>query len=372
MSGIGIVGGGLAGLLLARVLTREGCPVSVLERDAGPGVRTQGGSLDLHPGSGQRALLCAGLIEQFHTYARPQGNEIRILDPQGHEHVHHRASAAELGAPDADGILAGRPEIDRLRLRELLLDSLPAGTVRWNRQVADVEARLHGGFRTRYADGTSDDWDVLIGADGARSRVRPLVTPAEPQAIGVTITMMRLRDLASRPDLDRMVGQGSLWCLGSDLNVGAQRGGDGDARVSLQMRHPLSLPVRKAHLLDIIANWAPAIRELVAAADEPIEVYEIAALPSDLTWIPQPDVTLIGDAAHLMPPVGEGANQAMLDGAELGAVLLDRPDDPAEAIRIFEAGMFDRIKPIAEESARIQSMIVSPGALAAMTTMFGG
>jgi hypothetical protein len=62
---------------------------------------------------------------------------------------------------------------------------------------------------------------------------------------------------------------------------------------------------------------------------------------------PRPDITLVGDAAHLMPPVVEGANQALLDGAEL-AHALTKHDDPAEAIREYERAMFARIHPIAE------------------------
>lgn len=63
-----------------------------------------------------------------------------------------------------------------------------------------------------------------------------------------------------------------------------------------------------------------------------------------------------------MPPVGEGANQAMLDGAELASRLAANPDDPDSAIRAYEEGMFARIHPIAEMSARVQAMMLSPTA----------
>jgi 2-polyprenyl-6-methoxyphenol hydroxylase-like FAD-dependent oxidoreductase len=82
-------------------------------------------------------------------------------------------------------------------------------------------------------------------------------------------------------------------------------------------------------------------------------------------------VTLIGDAAHLMPPVGEGANQVMLDGAELGRGLLDASQDMAATLSAFEAAMFDRIRPIAEPSARIQDAVVAPDALTTMTRILG-
>jgi 2-polyprenyl-6-methoxyphenol hydroxylase-like FAD-dependent oxidoreductase len=373
---IGIVGGGLAGLVLARVLCRAGAAVTVLERDEGPGARTQGGSLDLHPESGQRALVTAGLIEEFRRYARPQGEEIRILDPRGRTHVRHAGAAAPAApVPDADGILPGRPEIDRGQLRAMLVGSLPAGTVQWGTRVTAIEP-LHPGYRVHAAGGPPADWELLVGADGARSCVRPLLTPAEPQALGDVYATLTLRGLSSRPDLADLIGGGSLWCLGGNLNVGAQRSSR-DARVSVMLHHGAGGPrlapgAAKADLLALLRDWSPVIRDLVASADDDVTVHALATLPAGLTWAPRPDLTLIGDAAHLMPPVGEGANQAMLDGADLGLALLRSEGDPAAAIRSAEAAMFARVRPVAEESARIQAALLAPDALATMTRMFTG
>ncbi|WP_336886072.1 NAD(P)-binding protein [Streptomyces mexicanus] len=78
---IAVVGGGIGGLALAGMLHRQGIAATVYERDAHPGARTQGGTLDLHPESGRRALDELGLTEAFRAEARPEGEELRILDP---------------------------------------------------------------------------------------------------------------------------------------------------------------------------------------------------------------------------------------------------------------------------------------------------
>ncbi|OEV31165.1 FAD-dependent oxidoreductase, partial [Streptomyces nanshensis] len=75
-----MAGGGPAGLTFARVLHRHGHPVTVLERDPSPDARPPGGTLDLHEGLGQRALEKAGLLAEFRTVSRPEGQAMRILE----------------------------------------------------------------------------------------------------------------------------------------------------------------------------------------------------------------------------------------------------------------------------------------------------
>ncbi|WP_250005678.1 NAD(P)/FAD-dependent oxidoreductase [Actinoplanes sp. M2I2] len=353
---LAIAGGGLGGLVLARILHRHGIEAVVYEREAGRSARSQGGMLDLHPESGQRALADAGLADRFRSEARPEGEEHRILDPAGRTLVHHRPQP---------GSFSGRPEIDRATLRDLLLDSLPAGAVRWQHRLVAAAPRPGGGFELRFAGGHRADCDVLVGADGARSVVRSRLTDVTPSAVS-TLVELTVGDADRRhPDLAELVGPGNLWCLGERRILAAQRLGDGSIRVGV------SLPVdersaaaysSKRALLDAFEGWNPRLTALIAAADGPPAPRRIESMPTGARWNHQPGITLVGDAAHLMPPVGEGANQAMLDAADLAAALAGAPTDPDAAIRAYEEAMFTRIHPIAEMSARVHAMMLSPTA----------
>ncbi|MER5625842.1 hypothetical protein ABT061_32875 [Streptosporangium sp. NPDC002544] len=102
--------------------------MTVCDRDTHPAARNQGGTLDLHADDGQLALREAGLIEEFFRLARPEGQEMRLLDPTGLILGHHVPAEDELF----------KPEIDRGQLRDLLLSSLEPGTVQWGRAVEKV------------------------------------------------------------------------------------------------------------------------------------------------------------------------------------------------------------------------------------------
>ncbi|MET7335822.1 NAD(P)/FAD-dependent oxidoreductase [Nonomuraea sp. NPDC005650] len=324
---IAVVGAGLGGLTLARVLQVHGLPVTVLEREPSPDSRAQGGTLDMHVGSGQTALAKAGLLEEFRALARPEGQERRTLDEHGTLH-HHEQPA------DGDESM---PEIDRGQLRGLLIDSLADGTIRWGHGVEEVAGRS-----VRFGDGSGEEFDLVVGADGAWSRVRPSVSEARPAYTGVTFVETGFEE-ARHPELASLVGNGSMSAYGPDKAVLAQRNSNGRIRVYAAYRGPRDRPVPE--VLAMFDGWAESVRALLLEADEPFETRSLFTLPVGHSWTHAPGVTLLGDAAHLMPPLGVGANLAMLEGAELAdalaAALTTGPDVDA-AVSAYESVMFPR------------------------------
>ncbi|MFJ4671384.1 FAD-dependent monooxygenase family protein [Kitasatospora purpeofusca] len=92
----------------------------------------------------------------------------------------------------------------------------------------------------------------------------------------------------------------------------------------------------------------------------------ITTLPVGLTWPSTPSVTPVGDAAHLMPPVGQGANMALLDGALLGLALAGHPDDFPAAVAEYEREMFERTAAAARTSSDMRAMLRAPDAARTM------
>lgn len=336
---ITVVGAGLGGLTLARVLQSHGVAVTVLEGEAAPTTRDQGGSLDLHEGSGQWALARAGLTEAFHTIARPEADALVMLDPDGTERWR---DAPDPGiTPDAT---AGRPEVDRGALRRLLIDSLAPGTIRWGQRLAEA-TRTDDGVRLSFVDGSQHRARLLVGADGAFSRIRPLLSPVVPDYTGQSYAEFHLPP-APNPASTAIIGPGSLTAMGEGQAISAQRQGNGAVRVYA------ILPVDLADLDRLadadwvrarFADWAPELRRLLALAEQPPIPRPVWTLPVGHDWAPDPTIALIGDAAHLMPPFGEGANLAMQDGADLAELLADT-SHPAAAIAEAQRRMGDRAR----------------------------
>jgi 2-polyprenyl-6-methoxyphenol hydroxylase-like FAD-dependent oxidoreductase len=366
---IAIVGAGLGGLALARVLHVNGIDAVVHERESSRGARGQGGMLDIH--SGQRALREAGLIDEFFAIARGEGQDMRLLQPDG-------TLLFQEDTPD-DAPLA-RPEVDRADLRDLLLDSLPEDTVRWGH--AFTSASTDKGL-LHFADGGSAPYDLLVGADGAHSRVRPLLTDARPAQMGQNVVEIGIPDVdRTHPDLAAMLGRGNYWVLGNGISLAAQRGGDGRVRIGISFYDtgedwfatsgiPFDDPAAaRARLIELLPGWDSRFTALIEACDDTVVPRAVFTLPAGLTWPSTPGVTLLGDAAHLMPPVGEGANMALLDGALLGLALAAQPDDYPAAVEEYEREMFERTSAAARMSAEIQELLRSPDAARNMLAFF--
>ncbi|MEV5596250.1 NAD(P)/FAD-dependent oxidoreductase [Streptomyces sp. NPDC052496] len=354
---VAIVGAGPGGLACARVLQLHGRSVTVFEREAAFEARPQGGSLDLHPDTGQAALRAAGLLDRFRALSRPEGQEWRKVD-------HITAAALEQEWPPGDEGAGeeDRPEIDRGQLRGLLLDSLAPGTVRWGHPVSSVRPLGDGTCRLVFTDGTTEDFDLVVGADGAWSRVRPAVSDALPAYTGVTFVETGFDDSDVRhPGLAELVGPGTLVAGSDATHLFVQRNSNGHIRTYVAFRAPQDWHATvgvdpddtasvRAYLAQRLDGWAEGLRYAALNGDHDFAHRPLFALPVPHVWESVPGVTLLGDAAHLMPPLGVGVNHALLDGTDLAQALAgeERVDD---AVRAYEQLMLPRSSELAKQCA---------------------
>ena len=366
-----IIGAGLGGLTLARVLHVHGIPATVYEAEPSAQSRTQGGQLDIHEHDGQLALEAAGLTEEFRAIIHEGGEALRVLDQDG---------TVLYEEPD-DGT-GGRPEVLRGDLRRILLDSLPAETVQWGRKVTDVKPLGDGRHEVTFADGSSVTSSLLVGADGVWSKIRPLLSDAKPEYVGTTYVETYLYDVDERhPATAEAVGGGGMFALAPGKGITAHREANNILHTYVQLNRPAEW-IAEIDFTDVTAalarvaaefdGWAPELTALITDGETAPTPRIVHTLPTGHRWDRVPGVTLIGDAAHLAPPAGEGANLAMFDGAELGKAITAHPDDIEAALTAYEEAMFPRSESSAADAHVILDLCLGDRAPFGLIDFFTG
>ena len=365
-----IIGAGLGGLTLARVLHVHGIAATVYEAEASADARGQGGLLDIHEYKGQLALKAAGLYEEFRGLIQAEAESQCVLDKDGNVLLYE---------PDKGN--GGRPEVPRGELRRILLDSLPAGMVRWGHKTTAVSPLGNGRHLVTFANGSTVTADLLVGADGAWSRVRPILSEAKPEYVGTSFIETFLFDSEVRHKATaEAVGSGTMMALAPGKGIMAHREADAtlhayvalnkpeDWIASIDFSDPVSTLARVAAEFD---GWAPELTTLLTATETDPMLRPIYSLPIEQRWKRVSRVTLIGDAAHLMSPfAGEGANLAMYDGAELGRAIAAHPGDVETALIAYEQDLFPRSASAAAEADRNLKLFFSDNAPQSVVDLF--
>ena len=344
---IAIVGGGPGGLMLGLLLQRQGFSFTIYERGYQNMHSDRGGSLDIHDDSGQLPLKEAGIFENFRKHARYEGEDTRIVNKDGEI----------LYDEDAEGE-GNRPEIDRGKLCDIIMEQIHPENIKYGFKFEKLILRDNGEVELVFENGTTVMTNLVIGADGAFSQIRSYLTNAKPEYTGISMIEMN-SDENEHPDLLKFNKNGKLIGLGDDQAILGQRNGDGRimAYISFKTKYEkldeyrkLSLDALKERLLAEYSDWDSELQNYIAYSYDDIKFRRIYKLPIGLTWATQPNITIIGDAAHLMSPfAGEGVNMALYD-AYILAESFKNFNNLTEVLKVYEQQMFETTKVHAKES----------------------
>lgn len=357
---IAIIGAGPASLTLANILQSHSIPFTVYELDTSPHARNQGGTLDLHPQYGQLALKDARLWDAFIANSRPESDVMKVVAPSGDVLWDQNGPDARV-VPDEDKFNS-RPEIDRSKLMELLLAGLRPECVQWGHKLDSVVPADGERYDLHFANGKIErGYDLVVGADGAWSKVRNLLTTEKPHYSGICLVeFWKLDATKTNPWMCEYVGAGSCFSFGEGRSVQIQRIGDGSIRAYGCLRQPVTFlkdcgidwddagSARKEYVERYFGDCGRDLQRVMLECTDQIVPRTLYHLPVGFSWESRPGVTLIGDAAHLMTPfAGVGVNAAMADALELGRAIVGYNEEPekkdlASVIKEYDEGMFVR------------------------------
>jgi 2-polyprenyl-6-methoxyphenol hydroxylase-like FAD-dependent oxidoreductase len=375
---IAIIGGGPGGLTLARLLQLKGADVKVYERDKNRDIRVQGATLDLHFESGLKALEAAGLMPEFKANYRPDNDRYRIVDENAVLFFddHEKDSTGNFGDETF------RPEIDRGPLRNILLDSLEPETVVWDSHIITAE-KIQNKWKIGFQNGNTAIADIVIGADGANSKIRPFVTPIKALYSGATYLVGNIIDSEKNaPKLHLLLKGGKISAMGDSKTIFLSAKGDGSLDIYISWKAAANWGTESGidfknpqQVLEWFkkeyANWGDIWLELFDHEETHFIPRPLYYMPLNQHWKTSSDITLLGDAAHLLPPNGEGVNSAMLDALELSEALTSGAfTDLKEAIAHYEKQMFARFVQEGKETLESIEWMYSPNGLKTMLKMF--
>jgi 2-polyprenyl-6-methoxyphenol hydroxylase-like FAD-dependent oxidoreductase len=367
-----IIGGGIGGLVLAHALRRGGLDVAVYERDPSAQVRNQGYRIHIDR-DGNAALAACLPPEVLDLVRRTSGVNGDLV--AGYTDQLEQVMAQPFPGIGDDQITC----VDRYTFRQGLLTGL-ADAVHFGRTVSGYEVLGSGRVRVGFAEGGSDEGDLVVGADGVGSAVRRQLLPhATLRDLGVRCLYGRMElTAATDPLVPKDFDRGFSW-VADRTGYGAgfapvrfrtrpENGAD-DYLMTVLTATPDRMGVADEKLfrmspeeiwtltVEATAGWHPAVRELFAHADAhtffPITIRAGERVDA---WEPGP-VTLLGDAIHTMPPTGGvGANTALRDAQTLadeltgGASLVD-------AVAAYERVMLPRGFEVIDSSLRIAEQL---------------
>lgn len=379
---IAIVGGGPGGLTLARLLQMKGADVKVYERDMNKDARAKGATLDLHDESGLKAIREAGLMDAFKANYRPGADKLRIVDKNVNiVFDDHTNETVITGEHDE----TFRPEIDRGPLQEILLNSLLSGTIVWDSHFLSLTPH-NNSWKLEFKNGTSAFADIVIAADGANSKLRSYITPISSFYSGLTAVEGAVYNSeTASPKIHRLLNGGKIFAMGDEKTLIVSSKGDGSLMFYASYKTDENWVKEsgidfsdKAQVLawfkKEFSTWDGFWLELFENAGSPFIPRPIYCMPLNQTWTALQNLTILGDAAHLMPPyAGEGVNMAMLDALELSACLTNENyDDTLSAIAAYEQQMRTRASIVAEQSLTSGEALHSTNAITFMMETIGG